>query len=425
MSEHQSNIATSRAPSGLVLFYYLSIGFVLGSLPFFSIIKSVPIIILGVAWLAMLFTGNVSFRRYDFVTVMIAMLPLTIILSESVVTLANGNKVTVREVEKYSSMLIPLMIISGPIIDLAAIKKVMRIFVGGIVVAGVICLIFATLKSIQHGSFYEEWSEFRYRNWFFLSEQLTEVINAHPSYLSYMISVAILFILYFEKLKGRTYGVVAFLALFLVLLAARSLWIFTGVSVLILLLSSGRFKAKTVLLGASVALVISLVLIFSVQGIRTRFTEIRDIHFDYTAPHHTQWNGLTTRLAVWTCAGELIEERPLFGYGLNSQENLMEKYLEKKFLYVYDQNLNTHNQFVGTALYAGLFGVACLLMWMISPMLRRQWREEDRPFALSLFIVTAGAFLFENYLERSMGILVIVIVYTLFILGPKKSAAIQ
>lgn len=116
----------------------------------------------------------------------------------------------------------------------------------------------------------------------------------------------------------------------------------------------------------------------------------------------SSYSGFDFRFRIWRNAIKLIQEKPLFGYGLyNSQLALQNKFREENFRRAYLIKANTHNQYIQTQLDSGIFTLISLLFILFCLMYKTRTNIN-----IYLFVVLVlFSFLTESYFRRINGIL--------------------
>src|SRR5690606_3877594 len=127
-----------------------------------------------------------------------------------------------------------------------------------------------------------------------------------------------------------------------------------------------------------------------------RFKALANVEFDYETPaaYHfneenfeNKWNGLTIRLALWTCTWDLFKEQPVFGTGIGDfMDDLREVYRERKFHLAIDQDLSPHNQYLQILLTLGVVGFVVFLVYLVYPAIRAR-RQGNYLFLFFLLII--------------------------------------
>ena len=134
----------------------------------------------------------------------------------------------------------------------------------------------------------------------------------------------------------------------------------------------------------------------------------KNVENHYNAEYDpAKWNGTNTRLAIWTCAYEIVKENPILGTGLGDRTTvLMDKYKEKHFLYAINTKKNTHNQYLDILISMGIIGLLLfLILYFIFPAYI--YIKEKNYFALYILLVLAICMFTENMFDRYQGLILI------------------
>ncbi|MEX0291182.1 MAG: O-antigen ligase family protein [Flavobacteriaceae bacterium] len=112
-----------------------------------------------------------------------------------------------------------------------------------------------------------------------------------------------------------------------------------------------------------------------------------------------------TRSLCWDAALELIQEKPLLGYGLGDTQKALNKvYAEKEYKVPLAENFNAHNLFMQLWLENGLIGL--LLLILIFGLLFKKAFGTKEPLGFILMILAIFLIngLFESFFSRFSGI---------------------
>lgn len=240
----------------------------------------------------------------------------------------------------------------------------------------------------------------------------------HPGYSSLYVLVA--FVLVAEdimkpvqQLFARKTGffLLGSFVLFTLLLFAKMSLILMGMLIFYYLF---RFK-KNGLLGIKHIFMLLLCLLFFIgfvltfETIQVRFTEfVAEISSSQGAE-----GGTGARTLVWKSAVELLKDSPFIGYGQGDIKALLvDFYKEHGFLLAYEKQLNTHNQFLQTALALGvpaLFFMLFLMAWFF----RMMYRNTCYTGMLFMGIVCCSLAV-ESMFETQAGVVFIFFMLSLF-----------
>lgn len=242
----------------------------------------------------------------------------------------------------------------------------------------------------------------------FINHHFSAPIGIHATYLSLYAGLSFVFFMhwfYAEKNRlSRNACILCMLILLvgLVQLASRSvliasLFIFLVAFPIFLPSGSIRFRFASV---AVLACLMALGGIFSVDSFKARYvTGLKNDLAESTAHDET----LEPRAIRWKFALELIQEKPLLGYGSGSEKELLKDiYYEKKFYTSYLHELNTHNQYLSIWLKTGLLGLLVFVATLTYGF-ALSWKRRDILFAAFLSLISIVSFS-ENIFDVNKGI---------------------
>ncbi len=270
---------------------------------------------------------------------------------------------TVKELERYAIFLfVPPAMAFVPSISPKAIRQACMVFVSVTVIVCIMCLI----KSYNE---YQVTRDYRVYFYHYLSEQMQ--LNA--IFLSNYCLASITWLLYYtfvEKGKRRaihyllTLLVASFLLWMIFLLSSKLIIFLTLLIVVVFILVLGYIRGYFL----RSILVIALVLLagffaltrFSYLAWRINTTEIK--MYSGQEDNH---NGVAIRLFMWKTVSELISERPLLGYGLKgARVTTLDTYGKKGFEMGVQGNYHSHNQYLESALMAGIPALLILIAFI-------------------------------------------------------------
>lgn len=105
---------------------------------------------------------------------------------------------------------------------------------------------------------------------------------------------------------------------------------------------------------------------FSLESMRFDFGAAPELnHFNDAG--EKPWNGINTRLAIWSCFPDAMEDHWLMGVGLgNGREAMVESYKANGFLLGERYRFLPHNAFLEQVLQLGLVGAAVfVVIWIV------------------------------------------------------------
>jgi O-antigen ligase len=119
----------------------------------------------------------------------------------------------------------------------------------------------------------------------------------------------------------------------------------------------------------------------------------------------------TARIIMWRTSIDVWKGNFLFGTGTGDYDDeLTAKNLEYKNQGVAKERLNSHNQFLNSAVQLGLVGFFVLLMIFVSSY----FFSDKKLWQLLILVVFSINFLVESFLETQAGIILFVVLLTLF-----------
>ena len=272
----------------------------------------------------------------------------------------------------------------------------------------------------------------------FYNDNLVSIFNKQAVYYAFYCNTALLLLIYLvekNQLKSALSKVSGGIVFFLLigaqyLLASRtSMMVMVGIlaAYLIWLVSKrlSRIQGVAAILGA-VVLVIAMVSAF--PKVLKRFESITNIAYHYDNPNpinhfngeikKENWNGLNTRLALWSCAIEKIKEAPFLGYGIGDvQSELVEKYEEKNFILALKSNYNTHNQYLDILMTSGIFGLILFFVFL-SYMVMIAFKSRNW-LLLGFIVLFTISSVTENMLNRNQGVVFIALFISLLCFNRK------
>jgi len=328
----------------------------------------------------------------------------------------------VSEGFKYVEMKVAILLLPFP---LKIIKLSNRQFNLTLVFYISVCFI-ATLIGLGNGFInYLDTGEDKY----FYNNWLTYPINSQAVYFSTYLNLSIIFIVFlnlkgFFKNKGLkilAYSLIAYFLIFSAMLASRLSMVIIyiiGLGYLVYWIKTQRkFKMALILLGGIIVLLVIMLIAFPKTF--KRFKSITNTEFNYgnmkSENHFNEeisdknWNGLTLRLAIWSCAKEIIKDNPVIGVGTGDYtSSLYAKYREKGFYYGIKKQYTAHNTYLYVLISFGFVGLAIYTFSLIYPLMIAL-KDNNALYLIFLFLLLS-AFLTENMLGRYIGI----IFFTLF-----------
>jgi O-antigen ligase len=307
---------------------------------------------------------------------------------------------------KLAFLILPLIIGSSRVISLLQFKKIIFSFIIGCLVS-VIFLFCMAVFNYYNEIYLVQQGELRdvYINVNYFFSGLLAYFH-HPSYLSMYLVFAMGLIFY---LLGRSkefglskrvfvllLGMIPVLMVFILLLASKigiaAMLLIFIIEMAVLFWQTGYIRSGIVVfMGIGI---ISFFVISNSPIIKSRFLYM----FEGTSAEdkHTTIESNASRAIAWECSWDLIKESPYIGYGTGDVPDvLVGEYLNRKYMGVYAEKLNAHDQFFQSTLAVGLTGFLSLLAIFIVGMIN-SIRRGNRLAVIFLTLV------FVNILVESM-----------------------
>ncbi|MDR6299819.1 O-antigen ligase family protein [Mesonia maritima] len=241
--------------------------------------------------------------------------------------------------------------------------------------------------------------------------------NLHPIYVGMYYNIAIA-VLLFSIVKLNNF-IRIFLALILIIgilfLASRITYLILFLIIGLYLIHNLSFKIFSLLV--TVAIIIGALSFSTFQKTYVYHKLVTGTIFDLN-DNIGEYNTNNTfkvdsRYSRWKVALELIEEKPLLGYGGGTEnEMLLKKYKEYNMKNSIERRYNAHNQFLGFFLRFGVLGFVLLLVYFISNTITAI--KYQHLLFLAFLTILFWSFMVENIMDRNMGINFVALFGTLF-----------
>jgi O-antigen ligase len=322
-----------------------------------------------------------------------------------------------------SAFILPLLFLISSDLYKKKINILLFAFLIGNVLALLLCLTNSFINSFHvtdNGWFFQTSfnSEIGFLKSFVQGENRFSYTNLsfykHPSYFAMysVFSMGIVSYLRHVKFLKRWMAIllIAFLFICIYLLSSRagilSAFIYFIVSAYVLLSKKRLFWFKY--LATLVVLAALLMLVFS-QSRLQKTTVVSKESEERSAP----------RIELWQSSWELAKNNFIFGLGLGDVDAPREEMYKKNNVVERMRDKNSHNQYLETLLYSGIFGLVSLILLFFVPFIN-SLRQKN--YLLFLFLLIVGFnLLFESMLNRFQGVFFVFFFLSLFlILNPEK-----
>jgi len=329
----------------------------------------------------------------------------------------NDVKNSMRGLERQLALvLIPLAFALMPSITLKSRNRILYLFAVAVSIMALFLLALAAVHFFQFRNF----SRFFYH-------ALVAPMDLNAIYVSVMVSLSGLFLLFTQRKTLFTLLLLLVHALFLVLLSSKIIIVTTTLIAVYGIIRSFSRKKIVVLLSI---LAVGILLLFTTSNpVRDRFereisvSNVKEVMECGRFNKVYDWTGTTIRLFQARIFKEMMDEEDAYltGFGIN---NTKEKIIEKQKHYNLWQGYyeyNFHNQYIQTFAELGIFGLL-LIFVLLGTLLREYIRTRDM-LVLSFFLIATVIFLTETYIWRQRGLYHFLILFCLFIASnnPVKS----
>lgn len=256
----------------------------------------------------------------------------------------------------------------------------------------------------------------------FMNHNFSSPIGLHATYLSMYITLSLVFfswmLLEGTMTRSRLPVILALLILSsgLLQLASRSVLIALAVTMACLLLFIPRGAKRTgfVALNLGIALVV-LLGIFNIDSYRKRYVSGLKEDLGRTAISDKV---MESRVARWELAWQLVHEKMWTGHGSGSEKRLLkEAYFEHRLYNSYLHELNAHNQYLGTWLKTGVWGLLVYFFTLLFGFATALKNRDPVFFAFMVLLSVVG--FSENILDVNKGIFFYAFFFCLFVFSGK------
>ncbi|TKS57064.1 O-antigen ligase family protein [Mesohalobacter halotolerans] len=136
---------------------------------------------------------------------------------------------------------------------------------------------------------------------------------------------------------------------------------------------------------------------------------------DKTTEIAKDYHQINFRLKLWPIALDLIQERPLFGYGAGTEKGLIYKETQAKGFNL--QKVHAHNQFLSMTFQYGLFGLSVFIFMLVSLFLKAISHLE---YFLIFFLILTSM-ITDSYFDVQQGLFYFALFGSLILVHNEKS----
>jgi O-antigen ligase len=357
--------------------------------------KAIPILII-LFLVTSLLNGNYNLKNRKKTVLFFALLYLAYLVG---LFYSENFKYGLSDMEtKLSLLIFPIAFWVSNIDFKATLNVVLKWFVIGLVISGLICLLEGIYQFVSTG----EESELLYAK---LS------IFHHASYYSMYLNFGLIVVYYLYikedfKVKSKanvTIALSVFFSILIVLLSSK-MGIISMLITQVVALIYYTFKYKKYIRSSMLLLFIVACLTIVYNASHTFSVRMDEFVTTISSGKASKVSTTGVRVYAWETAIELIKEKPVIGYGTGDVKNvLVKEYIKKELTILAEKELNPHNQFLQTAIAIGLLGFLILILSLILPMIYSiQKGYYLYVFFIALFIINI---LTESMLETQSGVI--------------------
>lgn len=316
-------------------------------------------------------------------------------------------------------LILPIIIFSSE--ELISSKVLRGVLVS--FVAGVITLNLASLAFISH----DLWDAKNLQSNIILANN--SIVQIHPAFVSLYLSFCIFFLVdqYFP-LETANRSKLGWILFSLVVLITYLVWINSRTGILsfciaFVFYSFYRFQSKARIISLSV-LAIFFLIIYSVPFSRERFFNTPQLALSGEVIINSEDPNiypLIARRQILDCSIELLKgPESFYGYGTGDfRDVLRECYKEKNYIALYEEGLDSHNEYLAQMHRHGIIGLMLFVTLLIVPF--RHALKYKNPLLAVFIILFAITALFENVFSAQKGVTFFALFCPLLMLYAQRS----
>jgi len=392
-------------------------------IPLLPIALPILIVLLSLNWLMKISNVSISLRTIKQNRALILMIILYVLYLLGLIYSSNFKFASEILETKFSFLIIPLVYAAYINETKLQFTNYLKSFIFGCITYAILCFAYATYAFYKpvytdlYGVLYDLGSNYFYYSY------LSSVF--HPSYASMYAVVALfsIYYLYKKELLRLNYfwiPVIAMFSIYILLLSSKAGWIgliFIYAVFIVDLIRNSKYLIATAIVGVLVGLFLFLNVYYApLYAQRIPKAEVIENAINEKDKDNkvvtTSTDGTGSRIFVWKASFEVIKENLIFGVGTgDSRDKLMEKYLEKNMKTEYEFGLNSHNQFLNTAVSVGIIGLVVLILCFLMPFYHG-WKQKEL-LLVGFVVVVSMNLLFESMFERQSGVIFYVFLNTI------------
>jgi O-antigen ligase len=316
---------------------------------------------------------------------------------------------SLRGLERQLPLLIvPLSFWMMPVLTTKSIHRILKLFASGLSVYG---LFFIGVSAYRY--FFEGW-----KPGVFSYHALVDYFDLNAIYVSVMVSLSLLYMLFYAQRKTTDRLTIALLAIFLLLLASKNVLAVTTLAFFLGALLYGKLTRRKALLIALAAAFLTAAMFYG--PIKKRWnaelnTDLAEVFTCDSFGIFYPWTGTTIRLFQARMFYELVQENNIFltGFGINAAQEKVAEAQNQYDVYCGYNTYNFHNQYLQVFAELGVFGLLILLLLLA--FIFKGYLKTRELIYLFFFLITASVFLSETYIWRQRGLIHFLVLYGLLI----------
>ncbi len=360
--------------------YFLSLCLVIITLPFAFLPNNIAIIFFIVSWVAMIYyTTDFSFFN-NLKSKVPALLLIAFALLYGLNALIKPDETeslltALKNIEvRTAYIFFPLAMTGLTLLSGGKIKRLFDLYVITIIIATGLCLVIATVKTVESGTVYfiNPVNNMDENN--FMYHRFSSWIGIHAVYLASYTSLAFFivfigFVNKYEQFSPKKKVIHLILLIYFAVLIFLLKSISVSVSflsiflLLVLYYLYYKVKLNKVKLSGFVLFILLIVAVFA-YGVNEKIN-IKKSLFEYSMEDispASNWNPVNLRLALWEISFQIIRDNWLTGVGFSHMdETLKDYYTRNNFEFGLSNHFNPHNQFLQTFIILGIAGFVLLV----------------------------------------------------------------
>lgn len=272
-------------------------------------------------------------------------------------------------------------------------KNIERFLLYGVITSLMFLFAYLEFKVVKSIFINKETLDYFLR-WKYLNYNFVGNLDLHPAYIGLFIVLALYYTLFSNLVSKKLKGIIVLiLFIFLFQLVARNAIILALIFFTYFLITLKK-KTPIIIYSISIVVIVLSILFHPSNYLRNKF-------FNLENTETTVVN--SNRFVRLKASYEVFKEAPILGVG-PGKDNILRKesYLRMNDMVAYNNNYNSHNQFMEFLSTYGLFGFLIFCTVIIFVVLKIAKSDNKKLFLL--IFAFAFSCLTESVIERSMGI---------------------